>query len=315
MNEAADSLEAIGFIVSDRTEAAALEKIVGYKPVRSPARFALPDQKTVQLSLALNHLVSTDIVHTGDLHSVLGLWIWGSLLRRDLLSIPYTVFSFIQKLPKQRVRWWPVARQEIQMIAYLLPLVFADIGASLCSTVFATDAMGANEQDNGGYGVVCADVSSALIQAIYTRGRARGFTVSRLSGDLSGLKYPSKETTRTVPFSLLPKKLFDKKQTPWKVIMQGRWKHKDHITLGEGRAVMKMLRAITPIASLHRSKIHSLQDNMPIAGVFTKGRSAAPSLMYLARMKAAHCLAAGITLILPWVQTTVMPADDSSRVL
>jgi hypothetical protein len=223
------------------------------------------------------------------------------------------VFSFIEKIPKRTVAWWPSARQEVLMMAHVIPLMYADVGSPLVNSLFATDAMGANNIDHGGYGIVCAHLSDSLMRSVYTRGRARGFTVARLDGDFSGLKHPEKEISRSIPFSLLPSGLFDKAITKWHLIEQKRWKYKDHVTLGEGRAVVRLLRFLGPLTSLHRSKFVSLQDNMPVSGSFSKGRSPSPPLLYLTRMKAAQCLAFGFSLFLPWVQTSIMPADEASR--
>ena len=57
----------------------------------------------------------------------------------------------------------------------------------------------------------------------------------------------------------------------------------------------------------------SLQDNMATSGAFTKGRSAAPSLNFLARQRGATAVAADLGVMLPWVQTSLQPADEISR--
>ncbi len=160
-----------------------------------------------------------------------------------------------------------------------------------------------------------ADLSDVLMRSVYARGKARGHTVARLSGDDSGLRYPDKQLKCTVPFSTLPQCIFNKEKTNWRVIHTGRWSFDDHVTLGEGRAVCKLLRILASNHRMHRSKVASLQDNMPVAGSFAKGRSPAPGLINLIRIKAAQCVAAAITLFMPWVQTSVQPADAASRVL
>ena len=89
----------------------------------------------------------------------------------------------------------------------------------------------------------------------------------------------------------------------------------DHITLGEGRAVIRLLDIVTRHRDFFRKKIISLEDNRPVACSMTKGRSPSPPLKYLLRRKAARCIAAQITLLLPWVETTRMPADHLSRLV
>jgi len=42
MEEAADGLERMGFVVPDRQRASELDDVVGYRPRRSPARIEIP---------------------------------------------------------------------------------------------------------------------------------------------------------------------------------------------------------------------------------------------------------------------------------
>ena len=71
------------------------------------------------------------------------------------------------------------------------------------------------------------------------------------------------------------------------------------------------LLAAHPFA--HRHRALDLEDNWATAGAGRKGRSASNSLNFLLRKKSASCLAAEISLSLPWVQTSVQPADGASR--
>ena len=52
---------------------------------------------------------------------------------------------------------------------------------------------------------------------------------------------------------------------------------------------------------------------MATAGCMAKGRSPSPALNYLCRQRAAATLAARVTLVLPWTETSRMPADGVSR--
>ncbi len=127
MHFCADSLGSVGFTVDSRTQAELMEKVVGYAPVTTPARFTLPERKAVALQESLMFLTARSRVHTGELHSILGLWIWGALLRRGLLSIPYTIFTFITKLPNVWTEWWPVVKQEVIAMARVVPLMYCDL--------------------------------------------------------------------------------------------------------------------------------------------------------------------------------------------
>ena len=197
-------------------------------------------------------------------------------------------------------------------MAHVVVFMFADLGAPLSSTIFATDAMGANERDHGGFGIVGREVSNELVRACLVVGERPGFTVARLNGDLSGLRNPEKEIRATIPFTRLPKELFEKEEE-WIDIAAGRWAYPDHITLGEARAVVRLLELLAREPASHRHKVLSLQDNRPTSGSMTKGRSPSFPLNYLLRKRAALCLASRIKLILPWLESERQPADELSR--
>ena len=92
MNLIADALEVIGFVVGERSPHGKTERYVGYEPVTHPARLQLPADKAVDLREALLEVVAQPQVDTGVVRSVVGVWIWCALLRRDLLSIPRAIF-------------------------------------------------------------------------------------------------------------------------------------------------------------------------------------------------------------------------------
>ena len=193
----------------------------------------------------------------------------------------------------------------------VVPMIQLDLGLKRPPLLFATDAMGASERDHGGYGVVGTPASAAEIDDVYQRARQLSYTVPRVDGDLSGLRRPERVLVRTVPATTLSVQLF----TPgrWLSIDRGRWASADHITLGEGRAVVRLTRRLAAAAAWHNTFVISLQDNQPICGAFTKGRSPAWHLLRLCRQKAASVLAANLRLLLPWVQTSLQPADYDSR--
>ncbi len=93
-----------------------------------------------------------------QVHSLLGLWVWAALLKRDLLSAPHALFGFVTKYHNKRARWWASARREWWTMAGLLMGMVAGLGAPLSPRLYATDAQGAGEGDFGGYGIVAADV-------------------------------------------------------------------------------------------------------------------------------------------------------------
>ena len=182
MHVCADALEESGFQVDDRQGDGKLEKIVGYAIQRHPAQLRLPGRKSVLLVDSLRALARQPTVDVDRLRSVIGLWIWGALLRRELLSIPHAVFKLIEVCEGQVVTWWPSARREVLCMANAVIAMYADLGAALPATVVATDAMGSSEADCGGYGIVAATASPGDVRSCYEDSLLPGYTVCKLSG-------------------------------------------------------------------------------------------------------------------------------------
>ena len=121
--------------------------------------------------------------------------------------------------------------------------------------------------------------------------------MARVSGT-GGLTHPERVTRATKPLTLLSSRLLEPDEA-WTPLAAGRWRWADHITLGECRAVVKVLDVLTAVPVAHRSKAACPEDNRPTAGAFVKGRSSAPAVNFAARRKAARTLASDIRLGLP----------------
>ena len=186
----------------------------------------------------------------------------------------------------------------------------ADLGAPLARTVCATDAMGANDCDHGGFGIVASLASQETVEACFEDGLEPGFTVCKLDGTQGGMKRPDRALQANVPFTQVPPSIIE---NTWYPIKWGRWRATDHITLGEARTVVQLMSIVTRDPRSHRHKIISLQDNRPVAGSFAKGRSTAPTLNRACRQRASYALAADLQVLLPWIQSKLMPADGLSR--
>ena len=194
-----------------------------------------------------------------------------------------------------------------------IPLMRARLDLQPPACLFATDAMGASSADAGGFGVVGTPTCLEEVREVVRGARQLSFTVARLDGDQSGLKRPERALQRTIPKTTLPSALLDKRR--WLPVERGRWHDEDHITLGEARVVVRLLRRLAGHPRWHHTFLLSLEDNRPVVGCFTKGRSPSSPLNHMCRQKSAALLATGSRLLLPWVETLKQPADDDSRIL
>ena len=117
MHTLADGLEDKGFIVSDRTEPSEVKKLVGYSRSPTPARLEAPILKACLIDEALRFMADHHSVDTLLLRRVTSIWIWYALPRRDLLSIPSALFTFLDTHVDVVVEWWPSARGDARHAA------------------------------------------------------------------------------------------------------------------------------------------------------------------------------------------------------
>ena len=311
LGEVVGGLSSLGFEVSQQARDGQLEKVVGYEVVRHPASFRLPLKKQLLLKEALLQVASGRMVQIDVLRSLVGMWIFGALLRRELLSIPHSVFHFMDEHQGETTVWWESARQEIKAMAVMVPYMSCHLGSKWGPWLFATDAMGQNDFDFGGFGIVATPLQEGEVATLLSQGEAPGLTVARLDS-VGGAKHPERMLKPSVPFTMLPQKFFEEDR--WLEVERGRWKHGDHITIGESRTVVRLLRRLGAWPQLHGRVFFTLQDNRPTACSMAKGRSPSFQLNRVLRQKAAVCLAAQLWVFLPWVESQKQPADKSSRI-
>ena len=120
---------------------------------RSPAILRLPRAKGALLMSALLHMVSRPFVDTAVLRALTGIWIFGALVNRDVLSIPFAVFHMIDQYENCVIRWWESARAEVRAMAYVVVFTKVHLGCQLPLMCFATDSSGNNDNDFGGFGL------------------------------------------------------------------------------------------------------------------------------------------------------------------
>ena len=304
-------MERLGFVVPERVTNEELSKVIGYAWDPSRQTFCLPLKKRMLLYASLIELSNQRCVDVDVLRAVVGVWSFGAQLRRDVYSVPFTLYGFIDKFQGSVVPLWNSVRVELLQMAWAVRFMELTIVLPFSKSMLATDAMGSNELDHGGFGVCTTQVSDEELASLRASAEQPGFALNMQDAEVSGLPHPERVITPTVPFSVLPDQLFDLDR--WKVVMHGRWKFSDPIAIGEARSVCKALRYLASDVKNFDQIWYSLQDNMVCKSVFTRGRSSCWGLNVYARKKAALVLAMHIRLILPWVQSSKMPADRASR--
>ena len=87
--------------------------------------------------------------------------------------------------------------------------------------VLATDAMGVNEVDHGGWGIAATLASKEDLDQLFDVAGSPGYTVIRPDGDVSRLRDPNKELRRAVPCSSVPRQFTDESVTTWTPLCSG----------------------------------------------------------------------------------------------
>ena len=87
-------LEEVDFEVSQQSRNSELTKVLGYEVQRHPALFRFPGKKMALLREAMFKEAEKRMADLVILRSLVGVWIHGALLRRDLLCIPQCLVSF-----------------------------------------------------------------------------------------------------------------------------------------------------------------------------------------------------------------------------
>jgi hypothetical protein len=97
----------------------------------------------------------------------------------------------------------------------------------------------------------------------------------------------------------------------WKLEFCWYFRHAEHITVLESRAVSALIRH----AGKHfrGSRCFVLGDNRPTDGAHAKGRSPSERLNGVLRRTGAHVLGYNLFPYFAWTHTSVMPADQYTR--
>ena len=99
---------------------------------------------------------------------LLGHMTFVSLLRRYVLSVPFSLNKFVRANYETSARLWPSARAEVQAFVGLLPAISSSWTRDWCSCIVATDA------SEYGFGVCLKECEKSVCQAIgRTSERAR----------------------------------------------------------------------------------------------------------------------------------------------
>ena len=190
MQAVAENYENKGFLVPERVQAKEVVKVVGFEIDPNKGEFQLPLRKQILLHDALLHTATQGAVDVEVLRMLVGVWMHGAQLNRDLMSIPFVVYHFMEVFENEFARLWPSVKRELVAMARSVVFMRCDISRAFSNVIWASDAQGAGEGDHGGFGITASWLTEAERSDICESAETWGHTVARLSGDLSGVRNP-----------------------------------------------------------------------------------------------------------------------------
>ena len=250
-----------------------------------------PSASLSALVLRSQSLLSSSRVRRSDLATLVGKWLWFSLLMRPLLSIMGPLFRLV-RVSSTWLWWWPSARTALRMLISVAPLIVVDPARPL-GHLLATDA----SMRGGGVAVapyLSLSAFSRWSRLCYYAGRS-----DLIDADYHGTVALMVSRYQFSVFGFL-----------WRETSAVQ----EHITIKEGRAFWTGLRRVVFHTRGEFMARHiALVDNLGVVGAWSKGRSRNPILNQLIQRSAAVWLATGGGWDIVWCPTAYQPADAASR--
>ena len=252
-------------------------------------------------------------VRVGTVCRAVGLWVWGMLTRRLMLSVFRAVYHWMQghSMSSRAVLPWAVAGEFILALS-LAPSCYG-IAAPFSPTVTAFDASGT------GYGVSYRDAPPGVLAELSSRIERHGSWSAFETNEAGGVA-PSRLVNRLDP-SMARQTAdwllsgWDAGKGGWRIARAGAWEFPPkHITLGE---ISTSLIAGEHIGSQPRKHAGFrnifIGDNQPSLGALSKGRSSNPAMCRVCRRWLALSVVAKLFPTWVYVRSRANPSDVGSR--
>jgi hypothetical protein len=250
---------------------------------------AVSSDRLAQIRGTCFALVGSGLASTRQLQLLLGHIVWSSLVRRPLLSVLCHIYHFMSAsddVVALRPLWGSV-KHELLSVAYLTPLMFARLSPHVFKELLCTDA---------------SPIGGALVSAPMPK--SFWSTLHLISGRPK--PFHTKDLTDGVFASNL-------RSCRWRLCFQTPWRYTDaHINSLEMVTIQMAVDWLVshPITNF-RATVFT--DSMVCASVLAKGRTSSPKIIRPLRRISALLLSVGGSLLTPYVNTKLNPADKPSR--
>jgi hypothetical protein len=268
------------------------------------------------LAADLRAAAVTDFISPRALSKLVGKFVWVALVRRPALSVLWSVYSFVRSAkPCAQIRPWPSVRQELLVMAGLLPLLFAVFDLPVSQFVGVSDA-----SMHGGAALAAAASRSQAVSLWSLFSSVK--TASVLPPLLVSLPAPSRSLPLTsFDASLLASsppsvslRSFDFLDAlKWRPLRIFPWRFTQHINALEVEAARVGVSALSSVMALSFSRVAWFSDSAVLVAVLNKGRSSSRRLAPICRRHAAFVLGSCLSVVFGWLPSGRNPADAPSR--
>jgi hypothetical protein len=262
----------------------------------------------------------------GLLGTMTGIYIYYSLLWRPAMAAPAVLFQWLDTFRGRAwAPMWPSVRREIGHMRACLPFMSMHLGRPVLPALLAQDAAGGDDFDpedglGGSFVMAVGFPSPAALSRIWASRETRGAVVGSLAGEprRSGalgamdrlIGATTGRTPEWIPVSGIGADAVV--AVPWYHILSGRWRWRDHISLGESRPVLMWLSLFFK-AGLRGLNLPDMTDNRSTLALYGKGRAAPWRANHLARRRGTAEVYSGNRISASWVSTVWQTADEGTR--
>lgn len=298
------ALENLGFIVDFTAEP---EKVVGVAPVSQPPALMPPLTRVGDLDRALEMIEQQLWLHPPLVATVLGIWVWFSLLWRPSLSMATAIFKWVELFrTSDMAPVWNSVRRDFQRMRAVLPFMKADLALPVVPLLFCQDAAGGSlgtiQGKFGSFALSVGAVSKQALTYVLSRILIKGLNPAIVQEDTDDVKL--------LPRTLLPTSV---SKASWWTLLGDRFRYSLHINEGESRSQLRWSYIFFSRPNLWNLRWADVSDSSATVGSWAKGRSPKFHLNKLQQRRAVCEGISGAKNASAWIGTEDQQSDWGTR--